>query len=87
MAVQAAKKAHFAASIASSSGHPAELFWVVRGLLTPSPANGALAPLRTHSDLFALHFDDKSACLHSKLDTVVSVAPVEVSDATIRLVF
>ena len=67
----------------SLSSDPVEVFRVFHEVLTASPINGALVQSKTHCNLYASNFEDGITYFRSRLDTVVSAAPVEVSDAPI----
>ncbi|KAF7252305.1 hypothetical protein EYD10_02240, partial [Varanus komodoensis] len=66
--VRAAKK-FFSTSIAFSQCHPAELFWVVQGLVHPGPKKVPVPPSITRCDDFAQHFKEKIAQIHHELDS------------------
>lgn len=62
------KRTYFSSTGVSAMSWPAELFWVVKGLLhlgLPSDDGGEYSG--THCDQFAIYFVDKIACIHSNL--------------------
>ncbi|KAF7249282.1 Peroxisome proliferator-activated receptor gamma coactivator 1-beta [Varanus komodoensis] len=69
VAVKAAKKKFFSASIASSQCRPVELFRVVQGLVRPGPKEDPMPPSKARCDDFARHFREKIAQIHHKLDS------------------
>uniref|UniRef100_A0A8D2J9Z0 Reverse transcriptase domain-containing protein n=1 Tax=Varanus komodoensis TaxID=61221 RepID=A0A8D2J9Z0_VARKO len=69
VAVKAAKKKFFSASIASSQCRPAELFRVVQGLVRPGPKEDPMPPSKARCDDFARHFRKKIAQIRHELDT------------------
>ncbi|KAF7253384.1 hypothetical protein EYD10_00388 [Varanus komodoensis] len=69
VAVRAAKKRFFSASIASSKCRPAELFRVVQGLVRPGPKKHLVPPSKARCDNFAMHFREKIAQIRHELDT------------------
>ncbi|KAF7250183.1 putative RNA-directed DNA polymerase from transposon BS [Varanus komodoensis] len=69
VAVRAAKKKFFPASIASSQCRPAELFQVVQGLVRPGPKEDPVPPSKARCDDFATHFREKIAQIRHELDT------------------
>lgn len=77
-------KTYFFASIASLSSCPVKFFKVVRGLLTPTPVNGALDWRLTV--MFCKHFENKITCLHNNLDTSIMADPAEMSPPLFGLV-
>ena len=71
-----AKRQFFSTSFASSQCRPAELFWVVRGLLHSGPGREMVEPSVARCDKFARHFEDKVAQIRHELDTTLNAAPV-----------
>ncbi|KAF7247065.1 RNA-directed DNA polymerase from mobile element jockey [Varanus komodoensis] len=71
VAVRAAKKRHFSASIASSQCRPAELFRVVQGLVHPGPKEELIPPSKARCDDFAEHFREKIAQIRHELDSTI----------------
>ncbi|KAF7239822.1 Craniofacial development protein 2 [Varanus komodoensis] len=71
VAVRAAKKRHFSASIASSQCRPAELFRVVQGLVHPGPKEELTPPSKARCDDFAEHFREKIAQIRHELDSTI----------------
>ncbi|KAF7252893.1 putative RNA-directed DNA polymerase from transposon BS [Varanus komodoensis] len=71
VAVRAAKKRFFSASIASSQCRPAELFRVVQGLVRPGPKEDLIPPSKTRCDDFVRHFREKIAQIRHELDTTI----------------
>ncbi|KAF7248856.1 hypothetical protein EYD10_05421, partial [Varanus komodoensis] len=71
VAVRAAKKRFFSASIASSQCRPAELFRVVQGLVRPGPKEDLIPPSKARCDDFARHFREKIAQIRHELDTTI----------------
>ncbi|KAF7245344.1 hypothetical protein EYD10_08460 [Varanus komodoensis] len=69
VAVKAAKKKFFSASIASSQCRPAELFRVVQGLVRLGPKEDPMPPSKAHCDDFARHFREKIAQIRHELDS------------------
>ncbi|KAF7244902.1 hypothetical protein EYD10_08831 [Varanus komodoensis] len=71
VAVRAAKKRYFSASIASSQCCPAELFRVVQGLVRPGPKEDLIPPSKDRCDDFARHFREKIAQIRHELDSTI----------------
>ncbi|KAF7250622.1 hypothetical protein EYD10_03728 [Varanus komodoensis] len=71
VAVRAAKKRFFSASIASSQCRPAELFRVVQSLVRPGPKEDLIPPSKAHCDDFARHFREKIAQIRHELDSTI----------------
>ncbi|KAF7242950.1 putative RNA-directed DNA polymerase from transposon BS [Varanus komodoensis] len=69
--VRMAKKKFFSVSIASLQCHPAELFWVVQGLIHPGPKKDLVPPSKARCDDFAKHFREKIAQIRHELDSVI----------------
>ncbi|KAF7237117.1 putative RNA-directed DNA polymerase from transposon BS [Varanus komodoensis] len=69
VAVKAAKKKFFSASIASSQCRPAVLFQVVQGLVLLGPKEDPMPPSKARCDDFARHFREKIAQLRHELDS------------------
>ncbi|KAF7241902.1 Non-homologous end-joining factor 1 [Varanus komodoensis] len=69
VAVKAAKKKFFSASIASSQCRPAELFRVVQGLVRLGPKEDPMPPSKARCDDFARHFREKIAQIRHELDS------------------
>ncbi|XP_067320839.1 uncharacterized protein [Anolis sagrei] len=80
-AIKAAKKTFFAATIASAKNRPAELFRVVRGLLTPPISGGSPDNSAAHCEAFARFFADKVALIRSGLDATLDAVSVDVTQA------
>ncbi|KAF7251094.1 28S ribosomal protein S6, mitochondrial, partial [Varanus komodoensis] len=78
VAVRAAKKKFFSASIASSQCHLAELFQVVQGLVRPGPKKDLVPPSKVCCDDFAKHFREKIAQIRHELDSTIESDPGEV---------
>ncbi|KAF7249529.1 Transcription factor COE1, partial [Varanus komodoensis] len=71
VAVRAAKKKFFSASIASSQCRPAELFWVVQGLVHPGPKRDPVPPSTARCDDFTKRFKEKIAQIRHELDSAI----------------
>ncbi|KAF7234862.1 50S ribosomal protein L1 [Varanus komodoensis] len=61
----------FSTCIASSQCRPAELFWVVQGLIHPGPKKDLIPPSKACCDDFARHFREKIAQIRHKLDSII----------------
>ncbi|KAF7246325.1 Phospholipase ABHD3, partial [Varanus komodoensis] len=71
VAVRAAKKRYFSASIASSQCRLAELFRVVQGLVRPGLKEELIPPSKARCDDFAGHFREKIAQIRHELDSTI----------------
>ncbi|XP_053154385.1 uncharacterized protein LOC128345841 [Hemicordylus capensis] len=78
VAVGAAKKHFFSASIASAQCRQTELFRVVKTLLHTSPRTMGEEPSTALCDRFACHFADKVARIRADLDSRVLAVPADV---------
>ena len=72
------KKRFFAAAIASAQSHPAELFWVVRGLVHAPTKEQNIDHSTTRCEEIA-HFADKVTRIRYDLDAVIDTDPVDVT--------
>lgn len=65
--VQWQQQSKLTSTTASAQGHPGEVFWIVRGLLSQAPDDVDPKNIPACCDSFAVHFADKIACIHHSL--------------------
>ncbi|XP_061453461.1 uncharacterized protein LOC133370741 [Rhineura floridana] len=80
VAVMAAKKVHFSATIASAQCHLVMLFHMVQDLLGSGPTLDS-EPSVAHGDMLARHFADKIAYVRTDLDSSLTIVVPDVPEA------